>query len=128
MLGYVMIGTNNLQETAKFYDAILGVIGAKRTMDFETFIAWGMGTDGTTGFCLTQPHNGKPATVGNGTMMAFAAPDNETVDKIYAIAMEMGATDEGAPGPRPEFDPNFYVGYFRDPEGNKLNAFHYPQS
>ncbi|PHZ85669.1 VOC family protein [Paremcibacter congregatus] len=126
MLGYVMVGTNDLQNTAKFYDAILAEIGAKRTMDFESFVAWGT-DEKSTMFSISKPNDGKPATVGNGTMMAFATQNPETVDKIYAIALELGGTCEGEPGPRPNFDPNFYAGYFRDPEGNKCNAFHYPQ-
>ena len=70
---------------------------------------------------LTKPYDGKPATVGNGVMVALAARDKAHVDEIYNAAIEMGAKDEGAPGPRG--DDGFYAGYFRDPDGNKLNAF-----
>lgn len=126
MLGYVMVGTNDLQKSAEFYDVILAELGAKRTMDFDSFVAWGP-DERVTSFCITKPNNGEAATVGNGVMMAFVAPDTATVDKIHAIALELGATDEGAPGPRAEFDPNFYAGYFRDLDGNKMNVFHYPQ-
>ncbi|VAW02373.1 Lactoylglutathione lyase and related lyases, partial [hydrothermal vent metagenome] len=108
-----------------FYDTLLVELGAKRTMEGDGFIAWG-GEDGATSFCITKPFDGNPATVGNGTMMALYAPNHEMVDKIHALALELGATCEGPVGPRPEYDKNFYAGYFRDLEGNKLNVFNFP--
>ena len=119
MIGYVTMGTNDLARGAKFYDELLNVMGAKRTMDMGTFIAWG--NDPTNPmFSLTEPFDKNPATVGNGVMVAFMASDTEQVKTIYNKALELGATDEGAPGPRGE---GFYAGYFRDLDGNKLNAF-----
>ena len=73
------------------------------------------------GFGVIKPHDGNAATVGNGVMPAIAAKDKAQVDRIYKLAMDMGAKDEGAPGPRG--DGGFYAAYFRDPDGNKLNAF-----
>jgi hypothetical protein len=64
--------------------------------------------------------DGNPMTVGNGVMAALAAKDKAQVDRIYQLALSLGGTDEGPPGPRSE---SFYAAYFRDPEGNKLNAF-----
>ncbi|MCF6195430.1 MAG: VOC family protein [Emcibacter sp.] len=125
MLGYVMVGTNNFDRAAEFYDKILAELGAKRTMGNGDFIVWGT-DDVSTAFSITKPNDGNAATVGNGVMMAFAAPDHATVDKVHAMALEMGGTCEGAPGPRPEFDEKFYVGYFRDLDGNKMNIFNYP--
>jgi len=125
MLGYVMIGSNNIEKSAKFYDILLAELGAKRNMEGDSFVAWSSGED-TTSFCLTKPYDGNAATVGNGTMMALFAPSHDVVDKIHALALEMGGTCEGPPGPRPDFDPNFYCGYFRDPEGNKFNVFNFP--
>ncbi|PHZ85668.1 VOC family protein [Paremcibacter congregatus] len=125
MLGYVMVGTNNMAKAADFYDKILAELGASRTMEEESFIAWGTGK-GKTDFSITTPNDGNAATVGNGSMMAFYAPDNATVDKIYAMALELGGTCEGPAGLRPEYAPNFYAGYFRDLDGNKMNVFHYP--
>lgn len=125
MLGYVMVGTNEMAKAADFYDKILAELGAKRTMEGDGFIAWGTG-EGKTDFTITIPNDGKAATVGNGSMIALYAPDNATVDKIYTMALQLGGTCEGPAGPRPEFDPNFYAGYFRDLDGNKLNVFHYP--
>lgn len=119
MIGYVTLGTNDLPRAAAFYDAVLAVIGAKRIMDSEQFIAWSTGRD-KPGLALSRPYNKNPASVGNGVMVALAVPTREKVDELYAKALALGGTDEGAPGPRGE---GFYAGYFRDPEGNKLNAF-----
>jgi predicted lactoylglutathione lyase len=119
MIGYVTLGTNDLARAAKFYDALLGEIGAGRFMEGETFIAWAVSPD-SPGLGLIKPYNGQPATVGNGVMVALAVDSKEKVDRLYAKAMELGATDEGAAGPRGE---GFYAGYFRDPDGNKLNFF-----
>ena len=120
MLGYVTLGTNDLPRAAKFYDAIAKEMGVGRMMDFDTFIAWGtMG--GAPGIAATKPFDGKDATVGNGTMAALQADSPEKVHAIYDIAMANGGTAEGAPGPRG--DDGFYAGYFRDPDGNKLNVF-----
>jgi len=119
MIGYVCLGTNDLPRAAKFYDALLGEIGAKRFMEFETFIAWSAGHD-KPGLALTKPFNGKPATVGNGVMVALAVDSPAKVDALYRKAIELGGTDEGPAGPRGD---DFYAGYFRDPDGNKLSFF-----
>jgi predicted lactoylglutathione lyase len=119
MLGYVTLGTTDLQRAAAFYDKICAEFGVSRMMEFDTFIAWGK-PGGGAGIGLCQPFNGEPATVGNGVMAAFQADSKEQVDKVYALAISLGAKDEGPAGPRSE---NFYAGYFRDPDGNKLNVF-----
>jgi predicted lactoylglutathione lyase len=118
MLGYVTLGTNDLSRAAKFYDAIAAELGVGRMMENEQFIAWG--GHGGAGIGLTKPFDGKPATVGNGVMVALRAKDRAQVDRIHQLAMSMGANDEGAPGDR---GGGFYAAYFRDPDGNKLNAF-----
>jgi len=118
MLGYVTLGTNDLARAAKFYDALTAELGVGRMMENEQFIAWG-GHDGA-GIGLTKPFDGKPATVGNGVMVALRAKDRAQVDRLYKLAMSLGAQDEGAPGDR---GGGFYAAYFRDPDGNKLNAF-----
>lgn len=119
MIGYVTLGTNDLPRAAKFYDALAAELGTKRMMEYETFIAWGE-PGGAAGIGLTKPFDGNTATVGNGVMVALAAKDRAQVDRIYNLAMSMGAKDEGAPGDR---GGGFYAAYFRDPDGNKLNAF-----
>jgi predicted lactoylglutathione lyase len=119
MIGYVTLGTNDLARGAKFYDAIAAELGTSRMMENEQFIAWGT-PGGGAGIGLTKPYNKEPATVGNGVMVAFAAKDRAQVDRLHALALSLGGTDEGAPGLR--FG-NFYAAYFRDLDGNKLNAF-----
>ncbi|MEE4273231.1 MAG: VOC family protein [Thermoanaerobaculales bacterium] len=120
MIGYVTLGTNDLDRAAAFYDELLAVIGAKRFMEEEQFIAWAA-APGQPGIAATTPWDGNPATVGNGMMVALAVKNPEQVQALHAKALELGGADEGAPGPRGES--GFYAGYFRDLDGNKLNAF-----
>ena len=114
------MGTNDLKKAAAFYDKIAAEMGIGRFIESDSFIAWGS-ADGSAGLGLTAPFDGKPMSVGNGVMVALAAKDRAEVDRIYKLALSLGGTDEGAPGPRGEG--GFYAAYFRDPEGNKLNAF-----
>jgi catechol 2,3-dioxygenase-like lactoylglutathione lyase family enzyme len=119
MIGYVTLGTNDLARAAKFYDAIAGELGVGRMMEFDTFIAWGV-PGGGAGVGLTKPFDGNPASVGNGVMVALEAKDEAQVARLHALALTHGGTCEGPPGPRGD---TFYAAYFRDPDGNKLNAF-----
>ena len=119
MIGYVTLGTNDFERAAAFYDALLGELGAGRAMESDRFIAWAT-APGAPGLSVIRPANDEPATVGNGVMVALALDTPEKVDQIHAKALELGGSDEGAPGAR---GPGFYAGYFRDLEGNKLNAF-----
>ena len=119
MIGYVTLGTNDHERSAKFYDALCGELGVGRMMENEQFIAWGKPGAGA-GIGVTRPFDGNAATVGNGVMVALKVDSPAKVDKIYKKAMELGAKDEGPAGPRGE---GFYAGYFRDLDGNKLNAF-----
>ena len=120
MIGYVTLGTNDLARGSAFYDELLAVIGAGRMMETEQFIAWSMPDHPGAAMSITLPWDGEPATVGNGVMAAIQLDTPEQVDALHARALALGATDEGAPGPRGE---GFYAGYFRDLDGNKLNAF-----
>lgn len=119
MIGYTTVGTNNLEKAVAFYDKLLAELGASRFMESERFIAWSVAS-GLPGFSVCLPWDGEKATVGNGTMIALIADSTEKVDAVYAKAMQLGATDEGAPGPRMD---GFYAAYFRDLDGNKLNVF-----
>jgi catechol 2,3-dioxygenase-like lactoylglutathione lyase family enzyme len=119
MIGYVTLGTNNFARAAAFYDALLGELGAKRFMEYDTFIAWAVSPT-QPALSIIKPYDGQPATVGNGVMVALAVDAKEKVDRIYRKAIELGAKDEGPAGPRSD---NFYAGYFRDLDGNKLNVF-----
>ena len=121
MIGYVMLGTNNYDEAAKFYDELLGSIGAGRFLESDTFIAWATGPAAPS-IAICKPYDGNAATVGNGVMVAIVVDSREKVDALYAKAIELGGTDEGEPGQRSD---NFYAGYFRDLDGNKLNAFYF---
>jgi len=118
MIAYVTLGTNDLPRAIAFYEKLLGSLGAKRVWESETGVAWGVGEHGA-GLGVLKPFDGKPATRGNGTMVALGMDSTEKVDALYNLAMSLGATDEGKPGQR--FD-GFYAAYFRDLDGNKLNA------
>ena len=119
MIGYVTLGTNDLERAAKFYDAIAARLGTARMMEWPGAIAWGT-PGGSAGIGLTKTFDGKPATVGNGVMVALEANSPDQVQEIYETALTNGGTCEGPPGPRGD---GFYAAYFRDPDGNKLNAF-----
>jgi predicted lactoylglutathione lyase len=120
MIGYVTLGTKDIKKAAAFYDKIAAEMGIGRFIESDTFISWGS-MDSGAGLGVTAPFDGKPMTVGNGVMVALAARDRAEVDRIYQLALSLGGTDEGPPGPRG--DQGFYAAYFRDLDGNKLNAF-----
>ena len=120
MIAYVTLGTNDMERAGKFYDALLGEIGAGRGMENPRLIMWATGA-GQPMLGVIKPFDEKTATVGNGTMVSLGAQNPAAVDKLYAKAIALGATDEGKPGPRG--DGAFYIGYFRDLDGNKLNFF-----
>lgn len=119
MIGYVTLGTHDLQRGSVFYDAIASEMGVGRMMETGQFIAWGA-PGGGAGLGLTKPFDGGAPSVGNGVMVALQAKDRAQVDRLHALALAGGGTDEGAPGER---FPGFYAAYFRDLDGNKLNAF-----
>ena len=119
MIAYTTIGTNDLPRSAAFYDALLGEMGAGRAMDMGRLIAYATG-EGQPMFAICIPEDEKPATAGNGTMIALGAENPAAVDRLYAKAIELGATDAGAPGVRGDV---FYIAYFRDLDGNKINFF-----
>ncbi len=119
MIAYTMLGTNDLDRAAAFYDALFNEMGVSRAFDSDRYVNYSRG-DGGVGFAITMPFDGNPATVGNGVMTALSMRSPDDVDRLHKKALELGATDEGAPGPR---GPKFYCGYFRDLDGNKLNLF-----
>ncbi len=128
MIGYVTLGSDNMPRARAFYDELLGsTIGAKRIMEFGDeaggFTMWGTGFD-KPGLAVTNPYNKQPAVAGNGNMSAIAMDSRAKVDAFYNKAIELGGTDEGAPGLRgEEGDQAFYGAYFRDLDGNKLAPF-----
>ena len=124
MIGYVTIGSNDLEKSRSFYDALMPVIGAGRIMEFgDNFTMYGTGLN-RPGLAICKPYDGNSAQAGNGNMASIACDSRAKVDEFYATAIALGGTDEGPPGVRGEEGPNaFYGAYFRDPDGNKLAAF-----
>jgi catechol 2,3-dioxygenase-like lactoylglutathione lyase family enzyme len=125
MIGYVTVGTNDLERARAFYDALLGELGARRVMQFDEngFTLYGTGGR-APGLAVTRPYDGEAAQPGNGTMPALVVDSREKVDRLHAKALALGGSDEGAPGLRtPEGDRAFYGAYFRDLDGNKLCFF-----
>ena len=125
MIGYVTLGTNDLDRARAYYDALLGEIGARRLMELPENGFTLYGTQfGRPGLAITRPYNRQPAVAGNGNMAAIPVDSREKVDSFHAKALELGGSDEGAPGLRsPEGPQAFYGAYFRDPDGNKLCVF-----
>jgi len=120
VIGYVLVGTNDLERAAGFYDKLLAEIGAIRTWESECGITWGISADQPS-FGVIRPYDGKMATVGNGVMVALVVSSQDQVDRIYRKAIELGGKDEGPAGPRG--DGAYYAGYFRDLDGNKLSVY-----
>ena len=115
---HVTVGTNDLEGARKFYDTVLAPLGIKRLMNRDNISFYGV--DGPE-FAILRPRDGNPATVGNGLTVGFKAPDKESIDKFYSLAMELGGQDEGPPGPR-DFVPGLYAAYVRDLDGHKILA------
>ena len=124
MIGYTLVGSNDLPRAHKFYDALFGSLGIGTLMEFPNGgRAYGMDWAKPM-FGVGPPYDGNPATAGNGTMIAIVLDTRDKVDTLYAKAIELGAADEGGPGVRgEEGEQAFYAGYFRDFDGNKLCAF-----
>jgi catechol 2,3-dioxygenase-like lactoylglutathione lyase family enzyme len=127
MIGYVTLGTDDLDRSRAFYDALLGELGAKRIMEFGEeaggFTLWGVSWD-KPGIAVTRPYNREPASAGNGNMTALVVDSRAKVDALHAKALSLSGTDEGAPGLRGDEGPQaFYGAYFRDPDGNKFCVF-----
>lgn len=124
MIGYALLGSNDMDRARAFYDALFGTIGVGRLMEFPTgATAWGASWT-TPMLGITPPYDGNLASAGNGTMIALVLDERAKVDALHAKAMELGGKDEGAPGVRgDEGEQAFYGAYFRDPDGNKLCAF-----
>ena len=119
MIGYTCVGTNDLEKAVVFYGELLDMLGAKPFFKSDRGVGWGVSPDKPM-FSVMVPHDGQRATTGNGTMVALAASNPAQVHALHAKALALGASDEGAPGPRGS---NFYGAYFRDPDGNKLAVF-----
>ena len=119
MIAYSTLGTNDMDRSIGFYDAVLGALGASRERTSPTWTQYGRAGERAK-VCLTSPFDRERATHGNGTMLAFEASSYEAVNAFHASALAYGGADEGAPGMR---EGTHYVAYVRDPDGNKLCAF-----
>jgi catechol 2,3-dioxygenase-like lactoylglutathione lyase family enzyme len=124
MIGYVTLGSNDLERARRFYSALVAEIGGREVMRLENgFTMYGTGR-GQPALCITRPYDGNAAVPGNGNMVALVLKERSQVDALYAKALALGGTDEGAPGLRGTEGPQaFYGAYFRDLDGNKLCAF-----
>ena len=121
MFLYITLGTNDLPRAQAFYDAVMPTLGLARRATEDTEVGYGPPDGSRIRLWITQPFDGRPATVGNGSMPAFEVASRAAVDAFYKAALQNGGTDEGAPGLRP-YSPNFYACYLRDPDGNKISA------
>ena len=120
MIGYITVGTNKFESALQFYDSLFACVGVKRLWKHGDMAAWGRSRI-EPAFCIACPQDGYPASVGNGVMIALKMANSEEVDALHAKCLELGGRNEGDPGPRGEH--GFYGGYFRDLDGNKLNAY-----
>ena len=119
MIGYTTIGASDIDKALAFYDALLADLGGKRVMETRNGQLYGFAQGPLFG--VTKPFDGATQNCGNGNMIALPDGSREGVDKLYAKALELGATCDGQPGERM---PGFYGAYFRDLDGNKLAFFH----
>ena len=123
MFSHITLGTNDMARAIEFYDAILEPLGVVRllSMSQEGFAGYGP-PGGEPGLFVCRPFDGKEAKAGNGPHAALLAPSRAAVDAFHARGLSLGATDEGAPGPRPHYHEHYYGAYLRDLDGNKLQA------
>jgi catechol 2,3-dioxygenase-like lactoylglutathione lyase family enzyme len=125
VISHITFGTNDKARSAKFYDAVLGAIGFSRlSKPAEKPLAYEKNGQMPIIYIYT-PEDGRPATWGNGTHVAFVADTKAEVHAFHELALTLGGMDEGAPGPRTSYGPNYYAAYIRDPDGNKLQAVCY---
>jgi len=123
MIGYVMVGTNNLDQSVKFYDELLEILNLERTEKDDVCAGYSQkGGDGKVEFYVTKPVNKEKATIGNGSQISFLTNSRSIVDKFHEIGLKLGGTSEGSGGERPEGS-GVYYSYIRDLDGNKICVF-----
>ena len=122
MIGYITIGATDTEQARIFYDSVLATVGWKQFADYGGYIGYGQnGADDGQTIWVCKPFDGEPARAGNGIMVGFQAETKAQVHAFHAAAMAADGRDEGGPGPRPDYGPNWYAAYLRDPTGNKLS-------
>jgi catechol 2,3-dioxygenase-like lactoylglutathione lyase family enzyme len=120
LIGYTLVGTNDMQRTLAFYDALFGAVGVGRMLELPQLAGWGVSWNKPI-FGVALPADGQPASPGNGAMVALGQRTRAKVRTLHAKALELGGTDEGTPGVRGQEGFNaFYAAYVRDLDGNKL--------
>jgi len=124
MIGYVTIGALDSEASGKFYDAVLGALGDERKFADGGWIGYGPKGEDSHYAYVCPPHDKKPATFGNGSMLAFKGHSKAEVEAAYAAGLANGGGDEGAPGFRPPEGKEFYGAYLRDPTGNKICVYY----
>lgn len=118
-ISYVTIGSNDLERSRRFYASVLPLIGAKAGFEVPA-VAFSFRLRDGVSIWISIPFDQKAAVSGNGGMIAFDAASEDVVYAAHAAALAQGGTDEGSPGPRPQYGPEFFGGYVRDPDGNKM--------
>lgn len=119
MYSHTTVGANDLVRARAFYEAVFAPIGLEVRYSDDMYLAWGA-PGGPPQFFVVRPFNGEAANAGNGSMVALLAPSRSAVDTGHAAAVQRGGTNEGGPGLRPHYHPNYYGAYFRDLDGNKI--------
>ena len=119
MIHHVTFGTNDVERARRFYDPIMSLLGLRQLKANQGGVHYGTGE---ILFSVVTTTNGRPATAGNGTHVAFQARDHAMVKKFYELALRNGGTGDGEPGLRPNYDVNYYGAFALDPDGNKLEA------
>jgi catechol 2,3-dioxygenase-like lactoylglutathione lyase family enzyme len=120
MFSHAMLGVRDVARATDFYDGLMALLGHRLRFREQGWAAWQPMDSDRPLFLIGTPYDGGPAVPGNGQMLAFSAAHRELVDRVHAYALAHGGRDEGAPGPRPNYHPNYYGAYFRDPDGNKI--------
>ena len=128
MLSHVTFGTGDLARAEAFYDAVLGAVGlVRRVVEPDggpPCAAWHEAGRDMPRFYVSEPFDGGLPGAGNGSMVAFRAPSDAAVDEAHAAGLRAGGADEGAPGLRAHYAPDYYGAYLRDPDGNKVHLVH----
>jgi catechol 2,3-dioxygenase-like lactoylglutathione lyase family enzyme len=120
MLHHVSVGVSDLARAARFYDGVLGALGYKRVMEVLPY-AIGYG-EATPVFWVQLPHDQSAASSGNGVHIGLVGRSKAVIESFHRAALEAGGRDEGAPGPRPNYGPQYFGAFVRDLDGNKLEA------
>lgn len=126
MIAYSMVGTADLERSIAFYAPLFAEMGLELCWKDDRSASWGRLSDETyPRFFAGYPYDGGTAATGNGTMTAFLIGDAGRIDRLHALALRNGGSNEGTPGLRPQYSETFYAAYVRDPDGNKLAFIRY---